>query len=173
MPTERREGGDIPLTPQPAVSSPMAETLISTLSPHSSVVLEPEAQVRDWTETEQRPALTCGLIVERAQQQEQHFYQVGVKISPDMVLYTIVAINSKPKQQFESFLGKQIQSVSGAVRRVSMALHHGCSRDAGGQGPWATVSAGVLILQEPALSIPCPAVGRARIKRGSSQQPVW
>lgn len=88
MPTERREGGDIPLTPQPAVSSPTAETLISTLSPHSSVVLEPEAQVRDWTETEQRPALTCGLIVERAQQQEQHFYQVGVKISPDMVLYT-------------------------------------------------------------------------------------
>lgn len=69
-------------------SSPTAETLISTLSPHSSVVLEPEALVRDWTETEQRPALTCGLIVERAQQQEQHFYQVGVKISPDVVLYT-------------------------------------------------------------------------------------
>lgn len=62
--------------------------------------------------------------------------------------------------------------MSGAVRRVSMALHHGCSRGTGGQGPWATVSAGVLNLQEPALSIPCPAVGRTRIKRGSSQQPV-
>lgn len=49
----------------------------------------------------------------------------------------------------------------------------GAAGGAGDQGPWATVSAGVLVPREPALSIPCPAVSgyRAKTKRGSSQQP--
>lgn len=44
-------------------------------------VPKPEAQVRDRKESEQKPALTCSLIVGMRQHQEQHFYQVGVKMT--------------------------------------------------------------------------------------------
>lgn len=136
-------------------------------------VSEPEARPGTGKRLNRRRLLTCSLIVETGQHQEQHFTKVGVKMTQARHFFTLIAAGkSKPKQQFH--LGKQ--SVPGAVRRVRLALHHGAAGGAGDQGPRATVSAGVLVPWEPALfSIPCPVVsrGRDKTKRGSSQQPVY
>lgn len=132
------------------------------------MVLEPETQVRDWTETEQRPALTCGLIVGRAQHQEQHFYQVGVKISPDMVLHTDSCSKFKTQAAISIFSWKTntVSARCGPQGQVGPAswVQPGVlgTKGMGYSVCWGPHSPGT----SPLHTLPCSGQGQGQDKKG-------